>query len=448
MTVASVRIDYVDGRVQERALEPGSYRIGREDGALPLLDPIVSGRHAELSIGERGVRVVDLGSSNGTFDKRGQRLSAPLELAAGDWVRCGGTRITFLGWQQPQPTAAGYSHPNRAVRHSYPFTQRDAGVGAALQLLLRTAPFMLARLGVLVSVSTVSLIFWLIVVAGYVFFAQRSVVVAWGWLVLMGVLASSLWRTLVRYFLYMLKLGHIAVLTELVTRGEVGNGEEGMFAYGKRIVQERFGEANALFAVGLLISGVVNAFNRTLDWVSELIPLPGLDSVMGFVKSVLRASTTYIDETIFSYNLARGDSNVLRSSKDGLIYYAQNARPILQTGIWVVIIERVLSAITFVIVFVPALGLAYLLPNAWGGWLTPTALVAGGMYAANLRDAVLKPLFLTMVMLKFHALVHDQPIDERWDAQLERASEQFSTLKQRAEHWVGTPERHVAALPT
>jgi hypothetical protein len=57
------------------------------------------------------------------------------------------------------------------------------------------------------------------------------------------------------------------VLTELVTRGQIGNGAEGMFAYGKRIVTERFAQTNVLFAMDLLVEGVVRAFNaRSTGW--------------------------------------------------------------------------------------------------------------------------------------------------------------------------------------
>jgi len=125
-------------------------------------------------------------------------------------------------------------------------------------------------------------------------------------------------------------------LTELITVGQIGNGSEGMFAYGKRVVKSRFGEASVLFVVDRLVSGVVRAFNRTLDFVAGLLPIPGLSSVVSFANSVIYAATTYIDETIFSYGLARQETNPWASAKDGLIYYAQNSREILKTGIYAV----------------------------------------------------------------------------------------------------------------
>jgi hypothetical protein len=477
MTQATIRIQFPNRTVSDRALATGTYTIGREASDIVLGDSNVSGRHAELSVDAAGVSIRDVGSTNGTFDATGNRLSAPLRLAPNQWVRlgesiimvvsvapaAGGTALmpqvpSHVGHAQPAPApqpvyaaqvSSAYSHPDQPVRHSYPVVQKDFGLGAAMGLLMKTSPFVLARLGVLCMVSLVSLVVWIIAVGGLILLGKASPLFGWIWLI--AVLGGSgwLWRTVVRYFLHLLKAAHIAVLTEVVTQGRVGNGTENMFAYGKRIVTERFGEVNVLFAVDLLVDGIVGAFNRTLDWVSNLIPIPGLGSVLGFVKAVLRASTTYIDETVFSYNLARADANVYRSSKDGIVYYAQNSKEILKTGVVVVILERVLSFVVFWIIFLPIAALVYLLPATFGGWLPITALIAGLLFASNVRQAVLKPLFLTMLMLRFHSVVRGQAIDPVWDQRLDAATTKFHELKEKAAAWVGErpaaqPVRHVA----
>ena len=135
-----------------------------------------------------------------------------------------------------------------------------------------------------------------------------------------------------------------------------------------------------MFGLGMLIDGIVAAFNRTLNWIANLLPVPGLDSVMSVVRGILRASTTYIDETIFSINLARGDENVFRSSKDGLIYYAQNAKEVLRVGLWVVILDYVLTFAVWLVMLAPAFVLAYLLPGK--GSLATLVLAALGVPCA------------------------------------------------------------------
>jgi hypothetical protein len=479
MTSCLFRIQYVDGRVEERSFGDGKYRIGRDSGDLILHDPSASAAHGELGISGANVVYTDLGSSNGSFDADERRLTAPTPLSPGQSVRLGRTALTYLRAPvpigrsveatapiaaqatrtapmrevpagdaplavAPAPGAAPrgeaahgkgsspYSHPDRAVRHSYPLAISTAGLSEAFRLLMQTAPFVLARLGVLGALTVATIIWWGLLVGGFALLARATPLLGWAWAILLCFVAGSIWRFAVRYMLYLLKAAHIAVLTELITTGRIANGGEGMFHYGRRIVTERFGEVNVMFGLDMLVDGVVSAFNRTLSWVANLLPIPGLDSVMGVVRSVVKASTTYIDESIFSYNLARGDENPFRSSKDGLIYYAQNAQEILKTGLWVVVVDKVFTVVIWVVMLAPAFALAYLLPGA----ASLAGLIIASLLAANVRSAVLRPLFLTMVMVKFHSLAQGQSIDLGWDERLNAASTKFGELEQKARAWV------------
>jgi hypothetical protein len=50
------------------------------------------------------------------------------------------------------------------------------------------------------------------------------------------------------------------------------------------------------------------------------------------------------------------------------------------------------------------------------------------LLAATLRSSFIKPLFLIMMMVRFHALIEHQPINQEWDARLSSISAQFGTL--------------------
>src|SRR5258708_22018380 len=113
---------------------------------------------------------------------------------------------------------------------------------------------------------------------------------------------------------HMVEWGYMGVLTGGILRDGIGNGDKSMFAYGIETVKARFAEVNVLFGLNMLVRGVVEAFNRTLDFIGELLPIPGLESILKLVHLVLRAATRYIDKSIFSYNLARGHENPWRSA--------------------------------------------------------------------------------------------------------------------------------------
>ena len=335
-------------------------------------------------------------------------------------------------------TAAGspYSHPDSAVRHSYPLAIGQAGFGSALSLVARTLPYAIVRFGILLGFSVATIVWLIVTFGGAAFLGDK--VHPWlgvGWMIAGLGAYGYVWWLIVRYFLYLLQAGHIAVLTELMTTGRVDAGSEGMFAYGKRIVTDRFGEVNVLFALDLLIKGVVGAFNRTLNFVAGLLPIPGLQSLMGIVNAVVRAATSYIDETIFSYNLARGDDNAWRSSKDALIYYAQNSKEILKTAVWVVVLDKVLTAVVWIVMLAPAFLLLAVLPQSWapGGFIG--GLVIAALFASNIRQAFLKPVFLVMVMTKFHVCARNQSIDLEWDQRLSSVSRKFGEIRDKAAGW-------------
>ncbi len=65
------------------------------DADVPLTDDAVSQNHAMIFVDEAGASLLDMASTNGTF-LNGKRVSST-ELALGDVVRFGGTRIEIRG---------------------------------------------------------------------------------------------------------------------------------------------------------------------------------------------------------------------------------------------------------------------------------------------------------------------------------------------------------------
>jgi hypothetical protein len=327
----------------------------------------------------------------------------------------------------PEPTA--WSNIPSPVRHSYALTVRDHGLVTAIGLLLKSLPYALARFGILLAYA-VACIIWIVVAFGGAAWLGTRVAGAFGimWFLLCVVGVGWFWGTVLRYALHLLACGHVAVLTELITRGEVGNGSESMLSYGKRIVIQRFGEVNILFGMNMLVRGILNAFHRTLDWIDQMIPIPGLDSLSSLAMMVLRAATRYLDKVILSYNLARAGGDPWVGAREGLVYYAQNARPILMTSVWIVILERVLTFVLWLLLLAPAGAITVMLPDnvrESGGIVT---ILIAILLAGTLRAAFIKPLFLIMMMVRFHALTENQPINQEWDARLATASEKFRSL--------------------
>src|SRR4051794_21067891 len=117
-------------------------------------------------------------------------------------------------WSAPAP-------PARAVRHAYPLAVRNHGLGTAIGLLMRSLPYAIARFGILLA-CTVACMIWLVVTLGGAAWLGTHVASAFGvaWFVVCAVGVGWFWFAVLRYALHLVECGHVAVLTELITRGQ------------------------------------------------------------------------------------------------------------------------------------------------------------------------------------------------------------------------------------
>ena len=335
-----------------------------------------------------------------------------------------------------------------SVPHNYPLAVRNSGLFSAVGLLVRSLPYALARFAVLFTFS-VACIVWFTITMGGAAIAGRFIapIFGFGWFVLCVVAAGWFWGAVLRYVLHLIECGHVAVLTELIVHGRVGNDGESMFAYGKRVVTEKFGQVNALFAMNLLVRGVVNAIHRTIEGIGHLLPIPGIEAIGNLVTAILRAATRYLDKVIFSYNLACGDPNPWRSAQQGLVYYAHDAKPLLKQAVWIVVLEHVLSVLLWLVLLIPAAVVTAMLPHDVRNWGALATIGIAALFALSARGAFLKPVFLMMVAVRFHELIEHQPINQEWVARLEQLSTKFRDLGQKAEAFLAPSSAPPAAAP-
>jgi hypothetical protein len=67
--------------------------------------------------------------------------------------------------------------------------------------------------------------------------------------------------------------------------------------------------------------------------------------------------------------------------------------------------------------------------------VTITAFFFAALFAWNVKAAFLHPLFLIMIMTKFHVCVRGQEINETWDARLDKVSGKFGQIKEKIREW-------------
>src|ERR1700722_4640572 len=97
----AVRLRYL---AHDLEVPTGQFVIGRTpDCQLSLDDPLVSRRHALLTVHGGGVVVEDLGSRNGV-EVNGKRIGEPGPLSDGDRIKIGSQEMTLTGVVEQVPT--------------------------------------------------------------------------------------------------------------------------------------------------------------------------------------------------------------------------------------------------------------------------------------------------------------------------------------------------------
>jgi len=296
--------------------------------------------------------------------------------------------------------------------------------GEAWGIFVKTTPYVILRIvvyGILGVGAGLFLGFFLL--PSTVFGGGGGVLFLLGVVALVGILKLAQ-----RYALYLIKAGHIAVITELIHKGRLPDGV-GQVEYGKRVVTGLFKEVSVLFAVDQLVSGILKAFNRAVVNVAEVIPIPGLDALTKIATTILNFAVTYIDESILSYNLSRPGEGIWESAKRGVILYAQNWKAILTAAFWIALVNLVGLAVLVLAALIPFGLLAMMTSN---GTLKFFWLVMAVTVAYGLKLSIVNPFCLVVMIKTYNEVVRGQEPDARWEARLETASSKFRELREKA----------------
>lgn len=302
----------------------------------------------------------------------------------------------------------------------------DFSISRTLGIMARTMPFILTRLAVYFGITFA----YLVAIGagtgiGYGIGSisdEPGAFAMWGGVAGFG-LVSAIVYWIREYILYMVKAGHIAVMVEMLDGRPIADGK-GQIAHARDVVTERFGEANALFALDQLIKGVIAVVTGLIGGVARFLPIPGLDALAGFLNGVIRMSLTYVDEVVLGYNIRVRSTNPWETSRHGLVLYAQNAKVMIKNAVWLTLIMWALSFVIFLIMLAPAGLLVWLVPSAGSGWTFVAAIV----FAWALKAAILEPFAVAALMDVYFRTIEGQAPDPAWDQRLAGASGKFLEL--------------------
>lgn len=338
--------------------------------------------------------------------------------------------------------------------HNYPVAATETGLGSALSLAKRTLPYAWYRYVESVLLSAVNFAFLTVLVAltigAYVYVHKY----AGGALLIAGALGLIFWLLpMTDRQSFVSHCGHIALLTNLVTHGEVGNGQEKMFKFGRALALSRLGELDTIWRVNAAIRDTTRRAVRTLNFIDHWLPID-LSIIKRVIYRVVDWAMPYINAVVLSYGIARKDNDFANAGVDGLCYSIQNAKAIVKTAIGAFLLEKVILAPLW---FVTALsfGVAACMgvlnftgadvillqtnPRAFfqaqpilGLSALAAGLVIGPLVAhlivKTISEAFVRPMLIAMVLLRFHVTVRNQALDAALRARLVDGNETLTTL--------------------
>ena len=312
----------------------------------------------------------------------------------------------------------------------------DFSLGTSINLLVRTLPFILLRCAVYFGI-TLAYILMTGVGAGVGYgiggFGDESfqtTTTLWGGVIGFGIVGTVLFFAR-EYLLYTVKAGHIAVLVRLIGGEELPEGRS-QISYASQSVKQNFSQTNVLFAMDLLIKGVITAITGLVQGITSFLPIPGLQQLMGVVKAFLRIAVGLIDEIILAYIIRTNSDNPWLASRSALVLYGQNATVMLKNAAWLTLFTYGLSFGVFIIMLAPAAALVYIIPGAWS---------AGGMvfallFAWAVKVAVIEPFAIACLLQAYFKVINEQTPSPEWEARLDKVSNKFGELKGKAQTWV------------
>ncbi|WP_372841045.1 hypothetical protein [Phaeovulum sp.] len=312
----------------------------------------------------------------------------------------------------------------------------DFSISRGLGLMRQTAPFVIFRMIVYFAITAAYIIAtgtgagvgWGI--GGFGDEEFRASTTFWGGLIGFAGVAGVLFF-LRDYLLYIVKAGHIAVMVELLQGGALPQGR-GQIEHARAVVTARFGQASALFLLDRLIKGVLRLITGLVQGLLMLVPIPGLDKIMGLVRAYLRVAVGLLDEVMLAQAIRTKSDNPYTSAREALVLYGQNAKPIMINAVWLTAIVYALSFAVFVVMLAPAAAVVYLMP----GNIAAGGVVFALLFAWAVKAALIEPFAIACMLQVFFKLTEGQTPDPEWEAKLTSASDKFRKMGEKAASWV------------
>ncbi len=336
---------------------------------------------------------------------------------------------------------------------NYPLAEKDASFFAAARVVRKTGSYSTQRAMAVAGYASLfaAILAFGIAMAGVVAVYVHGAVGG----VLLLVVCLGLAFGLVPFVerrLWGMRAAFSYLITQALCRQystPAGNASE----MGQQALAMQFGDLGAIADAHNRVQSLVRSFFKTFDKLDGVLPFD-----FGPVRTVLAWITNRVSPRIadlaLSFAVARGDRNFEDASKDAVVYVAQNPKAIVGTAVRAHITEKVLGgivgfffmAISFAAIFatvhsladhataaastkLPAQGAQIIALFAAGFAGLFVGIPVGSLASWFVRTAILEPIALTMLIIRFHGVIQGQRVNPAIKARIQSASNSLRSVR-------------------
>lgn len=307
------------------------------------------------------------------------------------------------------------------------FNLNSLQLGKAFNLMTRTMPILLIKMGAYVLFWVAALIYLAITFGVSALVGQAVPLLGTILFIVALVSIVPIYNLVYQYVFFMLKAAHIAIIGELLVNNKLPDGIN-QLQYGQQRVRERFGEVNAMFLVDELVSGVIRAFTRTVYNVTSWLPGDTLQQLVTVLNRIVYYATTYIDEAILARSFTREKTPVWVNARDGVILYAMVWKPLLVNAIALMILSYVPFIVGFLIFALPVGLLINIVSSSLAGWSVIFTLILAYLIKIAVGDA----FAMAAMIATYYQETRDLKPDPQMVATLNNVSDKFQEIMGRA----------------
>lgn len=203
-------------------------------------------------------------------------------------------------------------------------------------------------------------------------------------------------NVITHYFGYLIKAGHIAIVSQAVTTGQIPDNQ---YEVAVSMVKSRFAESSVYFLVDKLVSGAVKELQKGVGKVGDALDaIPGMSAITNFIQIFIGIVLGYIDECCLGYTFYKKDQSAFKSACDGITIYWKNKKKLLKDAALMALVVMGITAVLFIIPVVILVPLALITDNTI---ILVCALIGSAVIAGILKSAFVDSWMMVKMMTSY-----------------------------------------------